>query len=103
MFKAACIEISTETGADETFLTKLWFKETEKQIFSRKIHRCSRAFTTTAAGRSKIDRRLVDKYFQRRMVLTQQVKRLKLHRASSLFWRIYSEQCKVNGNITYCP
>jgi len=73
-----------------------------QQILSRKMHKRSRAFTTTAAGGSKIDRRFVDKYFHKSMVLTQQVKQLMLRRASSLFGRIYSEQCKVNGNITYC-
>jgi len=36
MFKAACIEISTETGADETFLTKLWFKQTDNGFFHGK-------------------------------------------------------------------
>jgi len=36
MFKAACIEISTETGADETFPTKLWFKQTDNKFFHGK-------------------------------------------------------------------
>ena len=66
------------------------------------MHRCSRAFSTTAAGGSKIDRGLVDQYFHRSIVLTQQVKRLMLRPASSLFERIYREQCKVIGNITHC-
>ena len=71
-------------------------------ILSRKIHKRSGAFNPTATGGSIIDRGLVDKYFHRSMVLTQQAKRLKLRRASSLFRRIYSEQCKVIGNIIYC-
>jgi len=32
MFKAACIQIY-ETGADETFPTKLWFKQTDNKFF----------------------------------------------------------------------
>jgi len=36
MFKAACIEISTESGADETFPTKLWFKQTNNKFFHGK-------------------------------------------------------------------
>jgi len=36
MFKPACIEISTETGADETFPTKLWFKQTDNKFFHGK-------------------------------------------------------------------
>jgi len=36
MFKAAWIEISTETGADETFPTKLWFKQTNNKFFQGK-------------------------------------------------------------------
>jgi len=66
------------------------------------MHRRSGAFNATAVGGSKIDRGLVDKYFHGSMVLKQQVKRLKLRRASSFFERIYSEQCKVIENIIYC-
>ena len=36
MFKAACVEISTETGADETFPTKLWFEQTDNKLFHGK-------------------------------------------------------------------
>jgi len=36
MFKAACVEISTKTGADETFPTKLWFEQTDKKFFHGK-------------------------------------------------------------------
>jgi len=36
MFKAACIEISAETGADETFPTILWFKQTDNKFFHGK-------------------------------------------------------------------
>jgi len=36
MFKTACIEISTETGANETFPTKLWFKQSDNKFFHGK-------------------------------------------------------------------
>jgi len=34
MFKDACI--SSETGANETFPTKLWFKQTDNKFFHGK-------------------------------------------------------------------
>jgi len=36
MFQAACIEISTETGANETFPKKLWFKQIDNKFFNGK-------------------------------------------------------------------